>query len=68
MPLASARPGSITFSNLAAGLIDELRTHVVPVTLGAGERLFAGVPPLQLQIIAIRGASLATHINYRVLQ
>jgi len=52
---------------LAAGLIDELRTHIAPVTLGAGERLFDGVPPLNLEIIAARGASLATHISYHVL-
>jgi dihydrofolate reductase len=52
---------------LAAGLIDELRTHLVPVTLGAGERLFDGVPPLQMEILAVRAASLTTHISYRVL-
>jgi len=51
---------------LAAGLIDELRTHIAPVTLGAGERLFDGVPPLQLEILAVRAASLATHISYRL--
>jgi dihydrofolate reductase len=53
---------------LAAGLIDELRTHITPVVLGAGERLFAGVPPLHLEILAVRGASLATHVSYRVLR
>jgi dihydrofolate reductase len=52
---------------LAAGLIDEIRTHIAPVTVGAGERLFDGVPPLNLEIIAVRGASLTTHISYRVL-
>src|SRR5262249_23807222 len=52
---------------LAAGLIDEIRTHIAPVTVGAGERLFASVPPLSLEIIAVRGASLATHISYHVL-
>jgi dihydrofolate reductase len=52
---------------LAAGLIDEIRTHIAPVTVGAGERLFDGVPPLSLEIIAVRGASLATHISYHVL-
>jgi dihydrofolate reductase len=51
---------------LAAGLIDELHTHIAPVTLGAGERLFDGVPPLQLEILAVRSVSLATHISYRV--
>jgi dihydrofolate reductase len=52
---------------LAAGLIDELRTHLVPVTLGAGERLFDGVPPLRLEVLAVRAAPLTTHISYRVL-
>ena len=51
---------------LAVGLIDEIRTHIAPVTVGAGERLFDGVPPLNLEIIAVRGASLTTHISYRV--
>ena len=39
---------------LAAGLIDEMRLHVVPMTLGAGIRLFDGVPPLNLQQIESR--------------
>ena len=52
---------------LAAGLIDEIRTHIAPVTIGAGERLFDGVPPLNLEIVGVRGASLTTHISYRVL-
>jgi dihydrofolate reductase len=51
---------------LRAGHIDELRTHVVPVTIGAGERLFEDVPPLNLEIVAARGASLVTHVTYRV--
>lgn len=52
---------------LAVGLIDEIRTHIAPVTVGAGERLFDGVPPLNLEIITVRGASLTTHISYHVL-
>jgi dihydrofolate reductase len=52
---------------LAAGLIDEIRVHIAPITVGAGERLFDGVPPLNLEIITVRGASLATHISYHVL-
>jgi dihydrofolate reductase len=51
---------------LAVGAIDELRTHVTPVTFGAGERLFDGVPPLNLELIGARGTSLVTHISYRV--
>ena len=33
---------------LAAGLIEELRLHIVPLTIGAGSRLFEDVPPLQI--------------------
>ncbi len=52
---------------LAAGLIDELRLHIAPVTFGAGTRLFDGVPPLRLEQVASRSASLVTHVTYRVL-
>jgi dihydrofolate reductase len=52
---------------LAAGLIDELRLHIVPLTLGAGTRLFDGVPPLKLEQVKSRAASLVTHVTYRVL-
>jgi dihydrofolate reductase len=51
---------------LAAGLIDELRVHISPFTLGAGTRLFDGVPPLDLEQVGSRAASLVTHITYRV--
>src|SRR4029450_4770320 len=58
----SNKGGAATINQyLAAGLIDELRTHIAPVTLGAGERLFDRVPPLQLALLAVRGASLTTH-------
>ncbi|MEU6127115.1 dihydrofolate reductase family protein [Streptomyces sp. NPDC047123] len=60
--------GAVTVNQyLAAGLIDELRLHVVPLTLGAGSRLFDGVPALKLEQVASRAASLVTHITYRVL-
>ncbi|GAA2068662.1 dihydrofolate reductase family protein [Streptomyces albiaxialis] len=52
---------------LAAGLVDELRLHIVPMTLGAGTRLFEGVPPLRLEQVSARPASLVTHVTYRVL-
>ncbi|MFC4855476.1 dihydrofolate reductase family protein [Actinophytocola glycyrrhizae] len=53
---------------LAAGLIDEIRLHVVPFTLGAGTRLFDGVPPLNLEQVEARTtANAVTHLTYRVL-
>lgn len=51
---------------LTAGLIDELRLHIVPLTLGAGTRLFDGVPPLELEQIESRQASSVMHVSYRV--
>jgi dihydrofolate reductase len=48
---------------LAGGLIDELRLHVAPVILGAGERPLADVGDLALEQL---GGGLVTHLNYRV--
>jgi dihydrofolate reductase len=52
---------------LAAGLIDELRLHIVPLTLGVGTRLFDGVPRLKLEQVKTRAATSVTHVTYRVL-
>jgi dihydrofolate reductase len=51
---------------LAAGLIDELRLHVAPVILGAGERLLDGVGDLTLEPLSVSGTNLVTHLSYRV--
>jgi dihydrofolate reductase len=51
---------------LAAGLVDELRLHIAALTLGAGTRLFEGVPPLELEQVRSRPARLVTHVTYRV--
>ena len=53
---------------LAAGLVDELRLHIVPLTLGAGTRLFDGVPPQNFAQVYARAASSVTHVTYRVLR
>lgn len=53
---------------LAAGLVDELRLHIVPFTLGGGARLFDGVPPLKLEQVYARTASSVIHVTYRVLR
>ncbi|WP_167004181.1 dihydrofolate reductase family protein [Mumia sp. ZJ430] len=49
---------------LAAGLVDELRLHNVPLTLGAGARLFEGVPPLALEQVKSRASKSVTHLTY----
>ena len=51
---------------LAAGLIDQLHLHVVPITLGEGERLFDGVPPLDLEPVQVVASPGVTHVKYRV--
>lgn len=51
---------------LAAGLIDELRLHVAPIVLGAGERLLDGVGELQLEPLEVRGTPLVSHLRYKV--
>jgi dihydrofolate reductase len=54
---------------LAAGLLDELELHVVPVILGGGARLLDDVgPQVKLeQVRAIESASV-THLKYRVVK
>jgi dihydrofolate reductase len=52
---------------LAAGLLGELRLHIAPFTLGAGTRVFDGVPPLKLEQISSRAASVVTHVTYRIV-
>jgi dihydrofolate reductase len=53
---------------LAAGLIDELWLHIVPVTVGSGTRLFEGVSDLKLEPMEISGTDLVTHVRYNVLK
>ncbi|MFP3465974.1 dihydrofolate reductase family protein [Leifsonia sp. SIMBA_070] len=53
---------------LWAGVVDELRLHVVPLTLGAGERVFDRVPPLDLELLRSRVTPEVAHLTYRVLR
>ncbi|HEU5107585.1 MAG TPA: dihydrofolate reductase family protein [Micromonosporaceae bacterium] len=64
----SIHGGATTINQyLTAGLLDEMRLHIVPLTLGAGTRLFDGVPPLKLEQVTARAASTVLHVTYRVL-
>ena len=52
---------------LAAGLMDEVELHVVPLLLGGGARLFDGVgPDVQLELIRTVEAPGVSHLKYRV--
>jgi dihydrofolate reductase len=56
--------GSTVRQALAAGVIDELVLDFVPVLLGAGERLFDGVPDPGLEPVEVIHSPLATHVRY----
>ena len=50
---------------LNAGLVDEVRLHVVPVVLGSGARLFDGVQPgTRLIPRAAQTEAAVTHLLY----
>jgi dihydrofolate reductase len=54
---------------LAAGVLDELEMHVVPVLLGRGRRLFGDVAPAHVELERTRvleGEGGVTHLRYRV--
>ncbi|WP_217711135.1 dihydrofolate reductase family protein [Actinomadura sp. NAK00032] len=53
---------------LAAGVLDELQIHLVPVLIGQGEPLFADMPPDHIELELLRSADGAgvTHLRYRV--
>jgi dihydrofolate reductase len=55
---------------LAAGVLDELELHVIPVLFGQGRRLFDGLAPEQIELDRTRileGEGGVTHMHYRVL-
>jgi dihydrofolate reductase len=59
----------VTRLALAAGVLDELELHVVPVLFGQGRRLFDGLAPEQIELERTRvleGEDGVTHLRYRV--
>jgi dihydrofolate reductase len=54
---------------LAAGLMDEIRIHVVDVLLGGGRRLFDQLPQrVELYQIGVSNTGGVTHLEYRVVR
>jgi dihydrofolate reductase len=51
---------------LAAGLIEELQLHIVPLLLGDGERLLENVGDLRLEQTRVIEAPGVVHLTYRV--
>ena len=51
---------------LAAGLLDELYLHIVPVLLGGGERLLENVGEPTLEPVEVVASPAVTHVRYRV--
>ena len=53
---------------LAAGLVDEIRIHVIDVLLGGGRRLFDTLPErIELERTGLGESGGVTHLEYRVL-
>jgi dihydrofolate reductase len=54
---------------LAAGLLDELELHVVPVVLGDGARLFDNLGDAEVQLEQVRAVQApgVTHLKYRAV-
>jgi dihydrofolate reductase len=59
--------GGVTTAALAAGLVDEVILHQVPVLLGGGRPFFAELPaPVGLRLLEAVPAPGVTHLHYEV--
>ena len=66
--VAIAGGASAVQQYLAAGLLDELYLHIVPIVLGSGERLLENVGDPVFEPVKVVASPAATHVKYRVLR
>jgi dihydrofolate reductase len=66
--VAIAGGASAVQQYLAAGLLDELYLHIVPIVLGAGERLLENVGDPVLEPVKVIASPAVTHVKYRVVR
>jgi dihydrofolate reductase len=64
--VAIAGGASAVQQYLAAGALDELYLHIVPIVLGAGERLLENVGDPTLEPVSVVASPAVTHVKYRV--
>src|SRR6516164_313977 len=65
--VAIAGGASAVRQYLAAGMLDELYLHIVPIVLGAGERLLEDVGDPALEPVDVIASPAVTHIRYRIV-
>jgi dihydrofolate reductase len=59
--------GGVVTAALAAGLVDEVMLHQVPVLLGEGRRYFQSLPEhIRLRLVDVVPAPGVTHLRYEV--
>ena len=53
---------------IAAGLVDEISVHLVPVLFGSGTRMFEhlGGEHIQLETVEVTESPAATHLRFRI--
>ncbi|MGW5667176.1 dihydrofolate reductase family protein [Micromonospora sp. NPDC003776] len=61
--------GGVATAALAAGLVDEVILHQVPILLGAGRPYFQSLPEhVRLRLVDVVPAPGVTHLHYEVLR
>lgn len=64
----SVSAANVAQQYLQAGLLDEIESHLVPILLGQGRRLFEhlGTEPIELEKTRVVEAPGVTHLRFRV--